>query len=79
MPQKKSGNQLRIRCRKHPRYNAARVPKQACSGCALLFLRRWSSANKQERLIHLSGVDPSLFVGDFEEACYNLDVRLHRE
>ena len=67
-----STNQLRIRCRKHPRYNATRAPKEICISCSLLFILRYQHSKEPDK--RLGGLDPYQFIGDTKEAAEGLEV-----
>lgn len=73
MPQEKSSNQLRIRCRKHPRYNAIK-PKKNCVSCSLIYILRYQYSKTPDK--YLGGIDPYQFIGDLKEAAEGTEVWL---
>jgi len=71
MPQKKSSNRLRIRCRKHPRYNAERTTKK-CASCSLVYILHYQHTKQAGNL--LGGIDPYQFIDDLKGALEYLEI-----
>lgn len=74
MVRESEGSGLKIRCRQHSRYTAARIkPKTKCPSCRLLHIIRWQWDKRGEE--KLGSVNPyALLIGDvdLEEAAAGL-------
>lgn len=63
---------LTIRCKKHPKYTAKRLPKATCFGCSLLYVLRHQHEKDGERV--LGSLNPYQYLGDLQQSCEDLEV-----